>query len=41
MEELRVVEKFKDKVNAVIIDDFRTFGVESDFPKKSDLLKRA
>ncbi len=41
VEELAVIARYRDKVNAIIVDDFRNFGVESDFPKKSTLLKQA
>lgn len=41
VEELRIISKYKDKIKGVVIDDFRLFGTEHGFPKKSDLLKSA
>ena len=41
VEELRVLAKFKDKICAIIVDDFRSFGTESNFPAKHELLKTA
>ncbi|AOX03497.1 hypothetical protein BJP34_32340 [Moorena producens PAL-8-15-08-1] len=35
IEELKTIARYKSKVNAVIIDDFRTFGTDAGFPKKS------
>jgi hypothetical protein len=40
-EELKLVAAYKDKIRAIVIDDFRSFGTEPTFPKKSDLLKSA
>ena len=31
----------KDKIRGIVVDDFRLFGVEANWPKKSDLLKSA
>ena len=39
LEELKIIAKFRDRVKAVVIDDFRSFGVEPGFPSKSDLLR--
>lgn len=39
LEELKVIAQYKDKVCAIVIDDFRSFGVEPGFPKKSELLQ--
>ena len=38
-EEIEVMADFKDKINGFIVDDFRCFGIDTGFPKKSDLLK--
>ena len=37
IEELKVIAQYKSKVNAIIIDDFRTFGTDSGFPSKSEI----
>jgi hypothetical protein len=39
IEELKIIAQYKNKVNAIIIDDFRLFGVDDGFPSKSDVLK--
>ncbi len=39
IEELKILAKHKIKIKCIIIDDFRSFGIESGFPKKSELLK--
>jgi glycosyltransferase involved in cell wall biosynthesis len=39
--ELRILANVKDHVNGVIVDDFRSFGVEPGFPTKSQLLQCA
>jgi hypothetical protein len=39
IEELKLISKYKDRVNAVIIDDFRLFGQEDGFPNKSTLFE--
>jgi O-methyltransferase len=36
-EELEILSKFKDRINGIIIDDFRCFGVDDGFPSKSSL----
>ncbi|MBI4353097.1 MAG: hypothetical protein HY593_04130 [Candidatus Omnitrophica bacterium] len=41
VEELRLLSPYKEKINAVIVDDFRSFGSEEGFPAKSVLLKSA
>ena len=41
VKELALLSSYKEKINAIVIDDFRNFGVEKDFPEKSDLLKSA
>jgi hypothetical protein len=41
IEELKVLAKHKDKIGAIMIDDFRSFGKEPGFPYKSELLKAA
>ena len=33
----KVIAQYKDKVSAIIIDDFRTFGTDSGFPSKSEI----
>jgi hypothetical protein len=38
-DELKAIAPFKHKVRAVIIDDFRSFGKEPGFPRKSDLFR--
>jgi hypothetical protein len=40
-EELKILAKHKNKIKCIIIDDFRSFGNEPGFPKKSELLKAA
>ena len=39
IEELKIISNFQEKIKAIIIDDFRCFGSEPDFPSKSDLIK--
>lgn len=41
VEELKALSCHEAKINAVIIDDFRNFGVEKNFPEKSALMKAA
>lgn len=41
VEELRVISQYKHKVSAVIVDDFRLFGIQEGFPSKSALMKSA
>jgi len=38
-EEITAVAKHRDKINAVIVDDFRCFGRDKGWPKRSFLLK--
>ena len=38
-EEVSVLAGYKDKINGVIIDDFRCFGRDAGWPKRSVLLK--
>lgn len=38
IEELRIISRYKDRVNVVIIDDFRCFGEHIGYPSKSSLL---
>ncbi len=40
-EELQALVNYRDKINAIVIDDVRSFGTEADFPMKSDLLRSA
>ncbi|NJN11920.1 MAG: hypothetical protein HC836_29320 [Richelia sp. RM2_1_2] len=39
IEELKIIAKYKNKINAVIIDDFRLFGTETGFPSKTNLFQ--
>jgi hypothetical protein len=39
IEELKIIAMYKNKVNAIIIDDFRLFGKEPDFPSKTHLFQ--
>lgn len=39
LEELKILSANRKRLNAVIIDDFRTFGVEHGNPPKSELLR--
>jgi hypothetical protein len=41
LEELRILSEHKNKLQAVMIDDFRNFGREDGFPTKSALLTTA
>ena len=41
LEEMRVLAEFKSRIGAIVIDDFRSFGVEPGFPRKSELLGAA
>lgn len=36
--ELEILSRFRDKINGVVVDDFRLFGVETGFPTKSELV---
>lgn len=38
-EEISVLSSYRDKINAVIVDDFRCFGRDKGWPKRSLLLK--
>ena len=40
-EELRALKPYRDKIRAIVIDDLRSFGTESGFPMKSELLRSA
>jgi hypothetical protein len=37
--EIEVLARYRDKVRAVVIDDFRCFGVDPDVPTKAELLR--
>ncbi|OGI19092.1 MAG: hypothetical protein A3B68_07810 [Candidatus Melainabacteria bacterium RIFCSPHIGHO2_02_FULL_34_12] len=39
VEEISVLSQYKDKIGAIIIDDFRVFGSENNIPTKSELFK--
>ncbi|MEH1816454.1 MAG: rRNA adenine N-6-methyltransferase family protein [Nostoc sp.] len=39
IEELKIIAMYKNKVNAIIIDDFRLFGTEPGFPSKTNLFQ--
>ena len=39
LEELQLLAKFKHRIGAIVIDDFRSFGTEAYFPSKSELLR--
>jgi hypothetical protein len=41
LKELDVISSKIDSFAAIIVDDFRLFGVEKDWPKKSELLAKA
>ena len=41
IDELKILAESKNKIEAIIIDDFRCFGQEPGFPEKSELLKAA
>jgi hypothetical protein len=36
--ELEILGQHRDRICGIIVDDFRLFGMESGFPKKSDLI---
>ncbi|HEY9302612.1 MAG TPA: rRNA adenine N-6-methyltransferase family protein [Phormidium sp.] len=38
IQELQVIADYKNKVKAIIIDDFRCFGTDLGFPKKSEVI---
>ena len=37
-DEIEILAKYRDKVRAIVIDDFRCFGVNADWPTKAELL---
>ncbi|OFZ53244.1 MAG: hypothetical protein A3D92_03565 [Bacteroidetes bacterium RIFCSPHIGHO2_02_FULL_44_7] len=39
LEELKIISGHLEKIKAVVIDDFRSFGCEPGFPQKSALIK--
>jgi hypothetical protein len=39
LQELQILSANRNRVNAIIIDDFRNFGVEPGHPKKSELFR--
>ncbi|MBW4454664.1 MAG: hypothetical protein KME55_19210 [Nostoc indistinguendum CM1-VF10] len=39
IEELKIIAMYKNKVNSIIIDDFRLFGTEPGFPSKTSLFE--
>ena len=39
IQELQVIADYKNKVKAIIIDDFRCFGTDLGFPKKSEVIE--
>jgi hypothetical protein len=39
IEEIKILAQFKQKIAAIIIDDFRLFGTEAGFPTKSSLFQ--
>jgi hypothetical protein len=39
LEEIKILARFKEKIAAIIIDDFRLFGTEPGFPTKSNLFQ--
>jgi Ribosomal RNA adenine dimethylase len=39
LEEMEILARYKNKIKCIIIDDFRCFGNDAGFPKKSSLLK--
>lgn len=41
VEELDVLHKHKDKVRAIVVDDFRCFGVNEGFPTKGEVVRQA
>jgi hypothetical protein len=41
LEELRILVEFKSRIGAIVVDDFRSFGIEPGFPRKSELLRAA
>lgn len=41
IEELRILAPLRDRIAAILIDDFRSFGAAPGFPLKSELLRTA
>lgn len=41
LEALKAISPYREKINAIVVDDFRNFGVEKNFPSKSALLQAA
>lgn len=41
LEELNLLLRYKAQVGAILIDDFRSFGLEKDFPSKAQLVETA
>ncbi len=41
VEELAALSPYQEKINAIVVDDFRNFGLEKNFPAKSALIKSA
>jgi Protein-L-isoaspartate carboxylmethyltransferase len=39
IQELAILRPYANKIGAILIDDFRSFGEEAGFPKKSELIK--
>src|SRR5262249_52955544 len=39
IEEIKALGAFRDKVRAVVVDDFRSFGVEQGWPSKASLIQ--
>lgn len=39
IEEIKILAQFKEKIAAIVIDDFRLFGTEAGFPSKSSLFQ--
>lgn len=39
LDELETLHDYRDKISAIVIDDFRTFGTQEGVPPKSTLLK--
>jgi hypothetical protein len=41
VQELRALAEFKPRIGAIVVDDFRSFGHEPGFPRKSELVRAA
>ena len=39
LQELEILSRHRERINAIVIDDFRNFGVESGHPAKSQVLR--